>query len=224
MLSGISPTIGLLISAATFTWLVNFVKAKAVKVPIQGKKFWEPRVVANFRFFLNARDVISKGYERVSLSRIDVGFAADEKGKFKEKAFMFMRTDGDVVVLAPSFLDELAALPYSVANPTDGHMHNLLGDYTGLNILMTTDLHYRMIRKKLTPNLNPIMDFLNKEIPYGFEQDIPKCDNDWASFNVYHTILKLVARTSARSFVGPDFCRSPEWLEIVTQYTENRKR
>ena len=134
-----------------------------------------------------------------------------------------MRNDGDVVVLAPSYLDELHALPYSIANPTDGHMYNLLGGYTGLDILMTTDIHYRMIRGRLTPNLTPIMNVLDEEIPFGFQHDIPACDRDWASFNVYHTILKLVARTSARSFVGPEFCRSPEWLEIVTQYTENRE-
>ena len=37
----------------------------------------------------------------------------------------------------------------------------------------------------------------------------------------YHVILRIVARISARIFVGLPFCRRDDWLEITTEYTEN---
>ena len=132
-----------------------------------------------------------------------------------------MRTDGDVIVLPPSFLDELHSLPKTVANPTDGNMHNLLGNYTGLNILLHTDLHFRVIRGRLTPNLTPTMLAIQDELCYSMRIDYPECRNQWSPIGVYDTILHTVARTSARSFVGAAFCRDVRWLEIVTQFTEN---
>ena len=38
---------------------------------------------------------------------------------------------------------------------------------------------------------------------------------------VYNTILKAVARISARMFVGLPLCRNEEWLDISVHYTEN---
>jgi hypothetical protein len=34
-------------------------------------------------------------------------------------------------------------------------------------------------------------------------------------------LLRIVARTSARIFVGPDLCRNEEWIATSISYTEN---
>ena len=44
---------------------------------------------------------------------------------------------------------------------------------------------------------------------------------DWVAVKPYHLILKLVARMSARIFLGYPLCRNEQWLEISTQFTEN---
>lgn len=44
---------------------------------------------------------------------------------------------------------------------------------------------------------------------------------DWAVVKPYHVILRLIACISARVFLGLPLCRSEEWLEISTEFTEN---
>ena len=43
----------------------------------------------------------------------------------------------------------------------------------------------------------------------------------WVAIKPYHTILRLVARISARIFLGQPLCRNEQWLEISTEFTEN---
>ncbi len=45
--------------------------------------------------------------------------------------------------------------------------------------------------------------------------------DDWVIIKPYHSILKLVARISARIFLGYPLCRNEQWLEISTEFTEN---
>lgn len=43
----------------------------------------------------------------------------------------------------------------------------------------------------------------------------------WVIVKPYHLILRLVARISARVFLGHPLCRNEQWLEISTEFTEN---
>lgn len=43
---------------------------------------------------------------------------------------------------------------------------------------------------------------------------------DWAQVEIFDVLLKLVARTSARVFVGEPACHNEAWLEASTKYTE----
>ena len=46
----------------------------------------------------------------------------------------------------------------------------------------------------------------------------------WPEFEtvaIYEVLLRIVARISARVFVGPDLCRNDEWLNTSIHYTEN---
>ena len=66
MINEISPVVlWSLFSGAVLLWLFDYVRTVKVKVPMKGKKFWEPRIVANFRFFVNGRNVIGEGYDKV---------------------------------------------------------------------------------------------------------------------------------------------------------------
>lgn len=41
---------------------------------------------------------------------------------------------------------------------------------------------------------------------------------DWNELTLKPFVLQLVARLSARVFVGPELCRNPEWLEVSKNY------
>lgn len=45
--------------------------------------------------------------------------------------------------------------------------------------------------------------------------------DSYVSTQIYNVLLRVVARISARVFVGPDICRNEEWLHTSIHYTEN---
>ena len=125
----------------------------------------------------------------------------------------------DRVVLPVSMVEEIRALPISTANPTVAHAHNLLGTYTKMNLILRSNLHFRMIQTKLTPMLGMLTEPMEEEIKFALSNHFPRCE-EWTTIKPYHAILDLVARTSARVFVGLPLCRTAEWLNISTQFTE----
>ncbi|KAL8917290.1 MAG: hypothetical protein Q9172_005916 [Xanthocarpia lactea] len=184
------------------------VRLQGPKAPLVGlKSIFEPRLVGNFRFFKNSAAVISEGYSKAMLT-----------GSSKE-AFRFVRNDADMVVLPVSMVDEIKALPIEKANPTVAHAHNLLGSYTKMDLILHSNLHFRMIQTRLTPMLGSLTGPMEDEVKFALNEQFPSSE-EWTKMKPYHTILGLVARTSARVFVGLPLCRNEKWLEISTQFTE----
>ena len=127
-----------------------------------------------------------------------------------------------MVVLPASMVEEIRVLPSSIANPTVAHAHNLLGAYTRMDLILRSNLHFRMIQSKLTPSLGSLTGPMEEEVRFAVASHLPEC-GDWVAIKPYHMMLELVAHVSARVFVGLPLCRSREWLEISTQFTENSK-
>lgn len=119
-------------------------------------------------------------------------------------------------------VEEVRALPISTANPTVAHAHNLLGSYTKMNLILRSNLHFRMIQTKLTPMLGLLTGPMEEEVNFAMNNHFHRSE-EWTTIKPYHTILDLVARTSARVFVGLPLCRTTKWLEISTQFTEQGK-
>ena len=46
-------------------------------------------------------------------------------------------------------------------------------------------------------------------------------DTEWREFELYNTILDLIARLSSRVFLGDKLCRNEDWLSITKTYTVN---
>ena len=91
-----------------------------------------------------------------------------------------------------------------------------------MNLILHSDLHFRMIQGKLTPSLGSLTEPMEDEVRFAIANYIPECE-DWVTIKPYHTLLELVAHTSARVFLGLPLCREKEWIEISTQFTENSK-
>lgn len=144
-----------------------------------------------------------------------------------------------MLVLPSKCVNELRALSNSVASPTVAHAHNLMGGHTNMNIILKNNLHFRTLQLKLTPNLTNLTEPMQEELNLAVKEELPECSGDhtsstseattnsrterWVTIRPYHSILALVARISARIFVGLPLCRNAEWLEVSTQFTENGK-
>ncbi|KAF2661050.1 cytochrome P450 monooxygenase-like protein [Lophiostoma macrostomum CBS 122681] len=174
------------------------------KAPSFGQtSVFQSRYLVNWNFFRQAGFILDAGY-----------------AKFSDRAWKLNRADTDLLLLPPRYVDELRSLTSDVASPTAAHSFNLCGSQTNMNIILKNNLHFRTLQEKLTPNLARLSFPMQDELDLAMREELPIC-NDWTPIKPYHTILRLVARVSARVFLGLPLCRSEEWLEISTEFTEN---
>jgi ent-kaurene oxidase len=123
-----------------------------------------------------------------------------------------------------SLLEELAAVPERVATAHGALEHDLLGRYTGIDIVLKSRLHHSIVQRRLTPRLDLVTPNLEKVLSSSFAQWFPKPKGtEWVDFQPYQDFSKITARFTAETLVSPDFSNDPTWLNISVEYTENCK-
>lgn len=85
-----------------------------------------------------------------------------------------------MVVLPVSMVDEIKTLPIEKANPTVAHAHNLLGSYTKMDLIFHSDLHFRMIKTRLTPMLASLTGLVEKEVKVKLSNHFPS-SQEWTA-------------------------------------------
>lgn len=100
-----------------------------------------------------------------------------------------------------------------------------MGPYTGLNFILHSRLHHRIVQRKLTPNLAKLSPHLEDELGRAVKDLFPKeADHEWTEVQLYPLLLSMTARISARAFVGTSFCRDQRWLDVTINFVEDRKQ
>ncbi|KAI1809978.1 cytochrome P450 [Poronia punctata] len=165
---------------------------------------YAPRFMHNLSYATNATRILEKGYY-----------------KFKSTTFQHLRGQGNVIVLPLTVLEELAAIPATVASPHGALEQDLLGDFTGLNLILESRIHHSIVQRKLTPRLNVLMPAMEDELRHAWERSFPDVGHDWTEFQPYQIFGKISASLTARALVGPELCRDEVWLDIAFNYTEN---
>ncbi|KAM7222976.1 Cytochrome P450 [Rhypophila decipiens] len=181
------------------SWRRN--KKNIANVPIHGyRSRFEPTMLLQLRFVMGAKGIISSGYKR-----------------FKNVPFIVRRFDTDYNILPIKYLDELRWVSPSILSSKIATTQNMLYEWTDLHFLHRSDLHAHAMKRDLTPNLSKYLQLAAKEVDHGWN-DIPPCD-DWVEVDIQEISRKLVARMSARIFLGETASRDPEWLRVSQDYT-----
>jgi cytochrome P450 len=136
--------------------------------------------------------------------------------------FKVMRNDSDILVLPPKYVDELRDMPDDKVSATDANIKNMVGRYTigNISVIRDSDLHRRTLQQKLTPALGTLIPPVKDELVFALKAEVKDC-KDWTPTHVTPLIINIVARVSARIFVGPELCRNAEWLYTSIHYTRN---
>ncbi|KAL4905009.1 hypothetical protein BDW74DRAFT_178574 [Aspergillus multicolor] len=163
--------------------------------------FFEPTFLLKARFILGAQDIVHNAYTTM-----------------KDHPFVVRRWDVDFLVLPMRYLDEIRLIAQSKLSSKGAHTGNLAPEYTSMQFLYHSNLHIDVLKKKLTPNLYPYVDKAKEEMVYGWERDLPHTD-DWTPIPIEHHLRKLVARMTAKVFMGSPTCRDPEWLRISVDFS-----
>ncbi|KAI1355958.1 cytochrome P450 [Xylaria sp. FL0043] len=176
---------------------------RAHQLPLVGGHRLTPKFVTNLAFTCKAADILTEGYH-----------------KFKTSAFQLIRGDGRVVILPLSLLEELSALPPTIANPQAALEHDLLGQFTGLNLIIENRLHHIIVQRKLTPRIPLLVPRIESSIAQATEELLPQSE-EWSEILAYQVMCQVSARSVAHAIVGPAFCEEKRWLKISCLYTES---
>lgn len=66
-----------------------------------------------------------------------------------------------------------------------------------------------------TGRLNPI---ISEEVNLAFQEELPPC-KEWTRVPLNKHLLRIVAKVSGRIFVGPELCRTEEYIDTAINYT-----
>ncbi|KAI1470986.1 cytochrome P450 [Daldinia caldariorum] len=173
--------------------------------PLVGRRFFfEPEWLVGVRFIHNSAQMIQYGYD-----------------KYKNTVFKVRRNDGIIFVIPNSNLERLRNMPEEKINGLEAHIKNLFGPYSTTEMMLESDLPTRVIQQKLTPNLLAAVPKMKDELEYALEVEVPNCQDEWVSVQVFDLLCRIIARVSARVFLGLVICRNERWFEICMRYTEN---
>ena len=62
------------------------------------------------------------------------------------------------------------------------------------------------------------LDAAHEELEHGWAKDVPR-PTDWTEVDIQQSMRMLVARMSARVFVGRPACRAPTWLAVMINFS-----
>jgi cytochrome P450 len=79
------------------------------------------------------------------------------------------------------------------------------------------------LQTELTPRLGNLVHPVKSELDFALARELPSnlTIDDWTPVCIYEIILRIVARISARVFVGLPTCRNEEWLNLSIHFTED---
>jgi hypothetical protein len=123
-------------------------------------------------------------------------------------------------------VDELKRIPEHQASFLRTNYERFLGHYTGIGTF-TPDEGIVALRNDLARNIDKVLDDLQDEASYALDKEIGDC-HTWTEATLYRNVLGIIARLSARTFVGMPLCRDEAWIAatktlstdiIITMYT-----
>ncbi|RWA03662.1 hypothetical protein EKO27_g11441 [Xylaria grammica] len=191
-----------LLTVVAISYLTNKKDKNIPGVPIHGyRSRFEPTFLLQARFVMGAHKIISSGYQ-----------------KFKDVPFVVRRFDTDYNILPIRYLEELRLVPPTILSSKIATSFNMLYEWTNLHFLNRSDLHAHVMKRKLAPELSKYLEIAADEVEYGWKIDVPQSD-DWIEVDIQEITRMLVARMSARIFVGEPACRDPEWIRVCLDFT-----
>ncbi|KAL8759368.1 MAG: hypothetical protein Q9199_000803 [Rusavskia elegans] len=177
---------------------------RGVRAPIASRWPFEPYFLTGLRFKGSSMLHLSAGYK-----------------KFKNQMFKIIRLDSLVLIIPRVFVEELRSLPEHRLSLRHLQVHNLYGKSTTTDVLLKSDLQAKVLRHRLTPNLQDFVASSLDEIEYSTEKELPASQDMWTPFKINHALLHIVAGVTTRAMSGTQLCRNRHWLSTCIKYTEN---
>ncbi|KAJ6592478.1 cytochrome P450 [Mycena capillaripes] len=188
--------------AATLSWLWRATRKDPVPA-LAGSNGLVSSYTGAFQFFTQAIDIVSRGYYeyRDGVARVP----------------RLLRWD--YIAFGPKRVAEVAAASDDVLSFQDGAEDILQADYTMGPEITANPYHQHTVRTALTRNIGRCLPQMHDEFVRAFEDEFALDGTEWKEITVMPHAMQVVARTSARVFVGLPLCRNQEYVDLSISYT-----
>ncbi|KAI0395382.1 cytochrome P450 [Xylariaceae sp. FL0594] len=149
---------------------------------------------------------------------IENGSKIIEEGyrKYRDSMFLVQTADMERIVLSPKYVDEIRTAPESVLSVRQGMAQRHLGNFTTLDIILTSHLQNDVCKTHLTQNLHQLVGPVNEEAQYWLGQLLDKPSVELPG---HQTILRIIAGVTSRVLIGLPTSRDEDWLDVAVGYT-----
>lgn len=117
-----------------------------------------------------------------------------------------------MVLLPPSSIPWLISQPSHVLSVNGAHKHILQTKYSFPRPeIMDPTVHFDVIKTELTRQMFSITPEVSDEMRAAINDVFGEDPNCWREVKLFDAIVKIVARTSNRVFVGLPLCKSVQF-------------
>ncbi|RYP36412.1 hypothetical protein DL767_003375 [Monosporascus sp. MG133] len=197
---------GPMIALAIAAWFLLSAYTRPVReiagAPVSGRLGpWEPDISLFWRYTANAREIIGGGAQ-----------------KFKDRPFIVKRHDVDWNVMPHKYLEELRLVSPLKLSSVKANTQNLGHKWTFLTHVTESNLHFRVVSNKLTPDLPKYLEGIRKELDEVGADELPR-PTDWQEFDIQEAMRRIAGRMAAKVFVGHPACRDPDWIRVSVGFS-----
>lgn len=101
------------------------------------------------------------------------------------------------------------------------HSFTLLGHLNGMDIVLETAIHVKIIQNRLTPMLGNLVAPVSSRIQNDLTQLFPQTTTTMTRTEPFTKIVHSVSHTIAFVLLGTPVCDDPEFVELLHQHTTN---
>ncbi|GME52697.1 Cytochrome p450 [Neofusicoccum parvum] len=137
----------------------------------------------------------------------------------KGKIFQILGGSGPLIILPPSFIDEIRN---DKRMTLSGFLeHEFFPDYPGMEPWqgLRNNIFQDVVRKNLTAAIGPLIPELSTVMARNVQGLLPQDDKEWTELPILQTLVPIVAQLTAKIFTGEPLCNNPEWIDISIKFT-----
>ncbi|KAL7625747.1 hypothetical protein AAE478_004970 [Parahypoxylon ruwenzoriense] len=167
------------------------------------KHFLFSDFLERLRWFSNGPKVIHDAYE-----------------KYPNTIYEIPSLDRTSIVLPARFLSEIRELPTSIASNSRATSDFFVGKWTTLDYDIFGHANIEAIKTQYIARIGQQIGPASHEAAHAFNKHFTRY-KDWTPIAAQPKVLQIVAQMVARTIVGPEVCRNPQWVESVIGYARN---
>lgn len=144
-----------------------------------------------------------------------------ERSQFEGRAYRLDRGDTDLVVLPPHFITELNGLPQNMISSRRSHASTLLGHLNGMDVVLKTNHHVKMLLNQITPALPELLKPSRVRIEETLTSLFPQRTDAWTAIKPVDKVVLCISCGITVATFGSPTCDDPELVRTFMEHTRN---